>query len=99
MTEYYGLISFCFLMFGLALVQQLKVDVQRRLSLLEQKVDKILSHLELGTEPPIPSEVDGLLQAGRRLEAIKVYRRATGASSKKAEETIDRLESKQIIVL
>ncbi len=97
MTEYIGWMSFCFAMVILALVQQQKADVERKLSQLEQKVDKILSHLEIATGSPVPPEVGGLLQAGRRIEAIKVYRRAAGVSVKEAEEVIDRLESKQIM--
>ncbi len=98
MTEYIGWMSFCLAMVILALVQQQKADVERKLSQLEQKVDKILSHLGIGTESPVPPEVGGLLQAGRRIEAIKVYRRATGVSVNEAEEVIDRLASKQIMV-
>jgi hypothetical protein len=98
MTEALGYGSFLMLLAILALLQQHKSDVTRRLSVLEQRLDKVLGHLGIPTESPVPPEVAGLLQAGRKIEAVQVYRQATGASLKEAKDAIDRVESKRIIV-
>lgn len=43
--------------------------------------------------PPWP-EVVALLQGGRKIEAIKVYREHTGVGLKQAKDTIDEVESR-----
>ncbi|MFF0790018.1 ribosomal protein L7/L12 [Streptomyces spiralis] len=63
----------------------------RRMARVEHKLDLILDHLGLREDDPRLEEVTGLLRAGKRMEAIKVYREATGAGLKEAKDAVDRM--------
>ncbi|MFI1165035.1 ribosomal protein L7/L12 [Streptomyces sp. NPDC020801] len=63
----------------------------RRIARVERKLDLIIDHLGLREEDPALDEVTGLVRAGKRIEAIKVYREATGAGLKEAKEAVDRI--------
>ena len=63
----------------------------RRLARIERKLDLIMDHLDLREEDPRLDEVAGLARAGRKIEAIKAYREATGAGLREAKDAVDRL--------
>jgi ribosomal protein L7/L12 len=44
---------------------------------------------EIGERPPSPERVDELLRAGRKIDAIKVYRRLHGVDLKAAKDAVD----------
>jgi len=69
-----------------------RAQVTRRLDRLEDKVDLLLKQAGL-EEPPAPrqDEVAALARAGKKIEAIKVYREATGAGLLEAKEAVERL--------
>ena len=62
-----------------------------RLARVERKLDLILEHLGLREEDPRLDEVAALVRDGRKIQAIKVYREATGAGLKEAKDAVDRL--------
>lgn len=63
----------------------------RRAARVEQKLDLILDHLGLTAPEPWRDEVTRLLRAGKKIEAIKTYREATGAGLKESKEAVERL--------
>lgn len=64
----------------------------RRLAVLERKLDLILDHLGIREpEPDAPAVVMQEILAGRKIQAIKVYRAATGASLKEAKDAVEDL--------
>lgn len=66
--------------------------LEARLDRLEQKLDAALTQLGVAIESAKPpSEVLGLLQAGRKIEAIKAYRNATGAGLAEAKAFVEQL--------
>ncbi|EGD42029.1 hypothetical protein NBCG_03703 [Nocardioidaceae bacterium Broad-1] len=69
-----------------------RTELTRRLHRLEDKVDLLLKHAGL-EEPPVPrqDEVVALVRAGKKIEAIKVYREATGAGLVEAKNAVERL--------
>ena len=73
------------------LIQQL----QARVAKLERTVEFLLSKLELEyvDAPPngVDPEVFKLLQAGKKIEAIKLYREKTGADLKSAMQFIESI--------
>lgn len=75
-----------------ALERSLSQQVNRRLARIEGKIDQLMRHAGL-EEPPVPAqdEVQALLLEGRKIEAIKVYRRATGASLAEAKAVVEKL--------
>jgi hypothetical protein len=62
-----------------------------RLARLEQKVDLILGHLGVVYKDELSDRVRDLLAQGRKIEAIKVYRAATGVGLKEAKDAVERL--------
>ncbi len=64
----------------------------RRLAVVEHKLDLILDHLGISEpEPDTPAVVLQELLAGRKLQAIKVYRAATGASLQEAKDAVEAI--------
>lgn len=66
-------------------------DIEWQIARLERKVDLILTHLGIGHDDHVPDIVIGLARAGRTLEAIREYRRLTGASLSVAKREVEYL--------
>lgn len=61
-----------------------------RIGVIERKLDLVLEHL--GIENPddeLEAQVRALLGAGRKIEAIKLYRARTGADLKSAKDAVE----------
>jgi ribosomal protein L7/L12 len=43
----------------------------------------------MAAAPPTPEEIDGLLQAGQKIAAIKAYRQLHGVGLKTAKDAVD----------
>lgn len=69
-------------------------DRDWKLARLEQKIDLILTHMGLGHDAHVPESVVGLARAGRKIEAIKEYRKLTGASLVVAKREVEFLLSR-----
>ena len=74
------------------------VDLRKRVAKLERAVDFLLNQLKLtyvdnpasvGADPDILA----LVQNGKKIEAIKLYRERTGVGLAEAKDFIDRLDS------
>lgn len=70
------------------------VTLAQRLLAVESKLDTIMTYLNLThplpeTDPRRMPEVMKLVQAGKKIQAIKVYRERTGLGLKRAKEAID----------
>ncbi|HEX8203856.1 MAG TPA: ribosomal protein L7/L12 [Isosphaeraceae bacterium] len=61
-----------------------------RLARLERKIDLILGHLGLAYEDELPGQVRALIAQGRKIEAIKAYREATGLGLKEAKDAVEK---------
>ena len=70
-------------------------SLHRQLQRIEGKLDLILQHL--GLEFPEQAqdswmdEVQALANSGRKIEAIKVYREATGVGLKEAKDAVEAM--------
>lgn len=60
-----------------------------KLARIERKVDLIIEHLGIEGVDELSPEVRAALQAGRKIEAIKLYRAETGAGLREAKEFIE----------
>lgn len=62
-----------------------------RLRRIEAKLDRLLEHhgLEREAEPPVPDDLRALWRAGKKVEAIRRYRRRHGAGLKQAKERLE----------
>jgi ribosomal protein L7/L12 len=62
----------------------------RRLAVVERKLDLIMAHLGVHEpEPDVPGPVLQELLAGRKIQAIKEYREATGAGLREAKDAVE----------
>lgn len=68
-------------------VQQLKRELRR----VSGALDSIREKLGIVEPQKVPAEVFGLLESGRKLEAIKAYREATGAGLAEAKSAVERI--------
>ncbi|HVH25285.1 MAG TPA: ribosomal protein L7/L12 [Vicinamibacterales bacterium] len=66
----------------------------RTLSRLEGKLDALLKHEGIQFDPfsGAPPAVLDALRRGKKIEAIKAYRAATGADLKEAKDYVEELE-------
>jgi hypothetical protein len=69
----------------------------RTLSRLERKLDALLKHQGIRFDPysDLPEPVLDALRRGKKIEAIKEYRVATGAGLKEAKDFVEELEDFQ----
>jgi ribosomal protein L7/L12 len=67
-------------------------DAARRLAAVERKLDLIMENL--GIQEPVPDVhpmVLQELQQGRKIQAIKAYREATGVGLKEAKDEVEAI--------
>jgi hypothetical protein len=62
-----------------------------KLDALHRRVDAIAEHLGIAPDQSCPAEVSDPAKAGRKMDAIKAYRKATGASLAEAKEFVEAL--------
>lgn len=67
------------------------------LARIERKLDLIMQHLEIRdyapAEPDAFGEVRAHLRAGKKIQAIKIYRELTGTGLKEAKDAVERMEA------
>jgi hypothetical protein len=68
-------------------------DLVKRQLRTEAKVDLLLKHAGITYDPHanVPAGVLDALRAGQKIEAIRLYRQATGADLKTAKEFVESL--------
>jgi hypothetical protein len=63
----------------------------RRLARIERRLELIMDRLEIAeTEPAMP-DVVAHLENGKKIDAIKAYRKQTGAGLKEAKDAVDAM--------
>ncbi|MEU8647101.1 ribosomal protein L7/L12 [Streptomyces sp. NPDC048674] len=65
---------------------------QRKIEHVERQLDLILGHLGIQEEQPSLPRVTELLRDGKKIEAIKAYREATGAGLLEAKQAVERMD-------
>jgi hypothetical protein len=66
----------------------------RRIARLDAKLDALLEHAGIDFDPRrnVPPPVADALRQGKKIEAIKRYREATGADLAEAKDYVDELQ-------
>lgn len=82
------------LLLVVAIPRMFQAQDRQRIARLERKIDLILAHLgiEDRAHALALSEVKQLAQAGRKIDAIKAYREATGVGLKEAKDAVEAME-------
>lgn len=83
-----GLIGVGLLLVVLSTLSQIQSDISR-INLTLNKIAK-----QVGVPDTITDEIKGLVLEGKRIQAIKKYRIATGLGLKEAKEYVDSLNKK-----
>ena len=67
---------------------------RQRIARLERKIDLVLAHLgiEDRAHAAALSEVKRLAHSGQKIDAIKMYREATGVGLKEAKDAVEAME-------
>ncbi|WP_432013260.1 hypothetical protein [Streptomyces cucumeris] len=65
--------------------------LERRAQRMEQKLDLVMDHLGIAVVTPGIEEVERLAREGKTIEAIKTYRKITGADLLEAKQAVDRM--------
>ncbi|MBB5129759.1 hypothetical protein [Streptomyces griseoloalbus] len=81
----------CVVILGIAALRTRRSRAERRAARAERELDLVPGHLGLRDEVPRLDEIVTLVRRGEKIQAIKVYREATGADLVEAEEAVDRL--------
>ncbi|MFF7854470.1 ribosomal protein L7/L12 [Streptomyces sp. NPDC007904] len=76
---------------GILTVQSGLSRTDRRIARVERRLDQVLAHLGIDEDLPRRDEIERLVREGRKVQAVKVYREATGAGLVEAKEAVDRL--------
>jgi len=74
---------------GAAASAYLRPADRDRLQRIEHKLDLILTQLGIASVPLAKAEWQGLADAARKIEAIKVYREQTGAGLAAAKKAVE----------
>jgi Ribosomal protein L7/L12 C-terminal domain len=72
----------------------LKPRDRARLARVEAKLDLLLKHAGIAYDPKVavPPGVQDALQRGNKIEAIKLYREATGLGLAEAKEEVEAIQ-------
>jgi len=65
--------------------------VDMRLQRVEKKLDAIISHLGVVMNLGVDAQLIELVRAGKKIEAIKLYRESTGVGLKEAKDFVESL--------
>lgn len=71
---------------------QTRGETRRQVERLEANVDQLLRHQGLEPVGPDLSEVHRLLAQGEKINAVRAYRKATGADLKTAADAVKELQ-------
>jgi hypothetical protein len=71
--------------------EQADRTAQARLSALEQKLRSVMEHMGIPDPEPAVQDVLRFLEQGKKVQAVKAYRDATGADLHLATQAVDEI--------
>lgn len=81
----------CVVVLSVASIQTALSRSERRVARVECKLDQVMRHLGLEEEVPRRDEILALVRDGKQVQAIKLYREATGAGLAEAKQAVDAM--------
>ncbi|MFC8843582.1 hypothetical protein ACFT8Q_26270 [Streptomyces griseoincarnatus] len=81
----------CVVVLGVASIQHQLTRSDRRVARVERKIDAVMRHLDLEEEVPRKDEILTLARDGKQVQAIRLYREATGAGLVEAKQAVDAM--------
>ena len=81
----------CVVVLGVISIQTQLTRSERRVARVERKLDAVMRHLGLEEEVPRRDEILALVRDGKQVQAVKLYREATGAGLAEAKQAVDAM--------
>ncbi|MEV5417452.1 hypothetical protein ACWDN6_05535 [Streptomyces albogriseolus] len=81
----------CVVVLGVISIQTQLTRSERRVARVERKLDAVMRHLSLEEEVPRRDEILALVRDGKQVQAVKLYREATGAGLLEAKQAVDAM--------
>ncbi|MGA5415219.1 hypothetical protein [Streptomyces pseudogriseolus] len=81
----------CVVLLGVASIHTALSRSERRVARVERKLDQVMRHLGLEEEVPRRDEILALVRDGKQVQAIRLYREATGAGLVEAKQAVDAM--------
>ncbi|MGA5571379.1 hypothetical protein ACPCIX_22925 [Streptomyces pseudogriseolus] len=81
----------CVVVLSVASIQTALSRSERRVARVERKLNQVMRHLGLEEEVPRRDEILALVRDGKQVQAIKLYREATGAGLAEAKQAVDAM--------
>ncbi|MFF5799952.1 hypothetical protein [Streptomyces albogriseolus] len=81
----------CVVVLGVISIQTQLTRSERRVARVERKLDVVMRHLGLEEEVPRRDEILALVRDGKQVQAVKLYREATGAGLLEAKQAVDAM--------
>ncbi|MFH9178169.1 hypothetical protein [Streptomyces albogriseolus] len=81
----------CVVVLGVVSIQTQLTRSERRVARVERKLDAVMGHLGLEEEVPRRDEILALVRDGKQVQAVKLYREATGAGLLEAKQAVDAM--------
>lgn len=69
--------------------------LEQRILVLEYKVDSVAQHVGVSLMDVMVTQICQLLNTGQRVQAVRLYRRATGVSLRAAARAVEQIEQDQ----
>jgi len=88
-SEGLALFAIIVILFAYIEIQQLKAELRRQ----SEELDSIRAKLGIIEPSTVAPEIRRLLQEGRKIEAIKVYREMTGVGLAEAKAAVERIRA------
>ncbi|WP_431990424.1 hypothetical protein [Streptomyces albogriseolus] len=81
----------CVVVLGVISLQTQLTRSERRVARVERKLDAVMRHVGLEEEVPRRDEILALVRDGKQVQAVKLYREATGAGLLEAKQAVDAM--------
>lgn len=81
----------CVVVLGVISIQTQLTRSERRVARVERKLDAVMRHLGLEEEVSRRDEILALVRDGKQVQAVKLYREATGAGLLEAKQAVDAM--------
>jgi len=71
--------------------RQQKSTTEARLAVIERQLQLLMDHLGVAEPEPETTDIVAHLAAGRKIQAIQLYRARTGAGLKEAKDAVEEI--------
>jgi ribosomal protein L7/L12 len=85
-----GIAGLLMLTFSGALARR-KTNTEARLAMIDRRLRLVMDHLGVAEPEPETADIVAHLVAGRKIQAIKIYRDRTGAGLKEAKSAVEEM--------